>query len=133
MNLLFQPEPTALLRQRFERALRPVYTTTEIARGAVKAADQRQHVFDFEDGTRAVISHEKLGERLYLHCTFSMDRRCQIMIRNFPGVCVVKAKELAGLNLTLTQSDSTNTCLHLLFEPIIEDDGSRANVSEDAH
>jgi hypothetical protein len=118
--LTFQPEPTEQLKTRFQACLSPVYTPEMIRAGHQKANEQRKHVFDFEDGTRLCVSHEQLGQRLYLHCTGSMDRRCQIRSQNFANVCFVKLCELSGKRLGVFQSDSDNLSIHLLCEPITE-------------
>jgi hypothetical protein len=121
MSLLFQPEPLEQLQRRFSQALTPVYTPEMIREGGLPAAnEQRKHLFDFEDGTRLCITHEQLGQRLYLHVTCSMDRRCQIRSTNFANVCYVKVCSLTGKTLKILQSDSDNLSYHLLCEPIIE-------------
>lgn len=120
MGLLFQPEPVQQLRARFLQALSPVYTLDLIRTGHPKANEQRKHVFDFEDGTRLCISHEQLGQRLYMHVTCSMDKRCQIRSTNFSNVCFVKLCELAGRNLQVFQTDHGDLSIHLLCEPIRE-------------
>jgi hypothetical protein len=116
--LIFQPEPTEQLKLRFKASLNPVYTPEMIRGGQQKANEQRKHIFDFEDGTRLCVSHEQLGQRLYLHCTGSMDRRCQIRTSNFANVCFVKLCELAGAPIQVFQSDTDNLSIHLLCEPI---------------
>lgn len=116
--LIFQPEPVASLQARFKASLNPVYTPEMIRTGQQKANEQRKHLFDFEDGTRLCISHEQLGQRLYLHCTGSMDRRCQIRTTNFANVCYVKLCELAGATISVFQTDNDQLSIHLLCEPI---------------
>lgn len=91
-----------------------------IRAGHPKANEQRRHVFDYEDGTRLCVSHEQLGQRLYLHVTCSMDRRCQVTTTNFPNVCYVKLCELSGKTLKILQVDTDNLAVHLLCEPIAE-------------
>lgn len=121
MSLLFQPEPTERLKARFQQCLNPVYTVDMIRQpGHQKPNEQRQHIFDFEDGTRMCISHEQLGQRLYLHVTCSMDHRCHIRSNNFPNVCYVKLCELSGRSLKIFQTDPDNLSVHLLCEPITD-------------
>jgi hypothetical protein len=120
MNLLFQPEPIERLKSRFTQALTPVYTPELMRTTHPKAIEQRKHLFDFEDGTRLCISHEQLGQRLYLHITCSMDRRCLIRTANFPNVCYVKLCELTGKTLKILQTDSDDLSVHILCEPIPE-------------
>jgi hypothetical protein len=124
--LIFQPEPTEQLKLRFKASLNPVYTPEMIRGGKQKANEQRKHLFDFEDGTRLCVSHEQLGQRLYLHCTGSMDRRCQIRTGNFANVCYVKLCELAGATMQVFQSDTDNLSIHLLCEPIRDAIGENA-------
>jgi hypothetical protein len=120
MSLIFLPEPLDRLKVRFQQSLNPIYTPDLIRAGHQKPNEQRKHVFDFEDGTRLCLSHEQLGQRLYLHCTGSMDRRCQIRTTNFANVCYVKLCELSGKTLKILQTDSDNLSVHLLCEPIAE-------------
>jgi hypothetical protein len=126
MSLIFQPEPTTQLKARFAASLNPVYTPEMIRAGVQKANEQRKHLFDFEDGTRLCISHEQLGQRLYLHATGSMDRRCQIRTTNFANVCFVKLCELAGTSVQVFQTDNDQLSIHLLCEPIREAIGQNA-------
>lgn len=119
-NLLFQPEPVERLRARFLACLNPVYTLDLVRAGYPKANEHRKHLFDYEDGTRLCITHEQLGQRLYLHVTGSMDRRCQIKSDNFANVCFVKLCELSGKTLPVYQTDTDNLSIHLLCEPIRE-------------
>lgn len=130
MSLIFQPEPLEQLKARFSASLNPIYTPDMIRAGRQKANEQRKHLFDFEDGTRLCVSHEQLGQRLYLHCTGSMDRRCQIKSVNFANVCYVKLCEIAGRNLSVFQTDADQLSIHLLCEPIkttIEGAGEHAS------
>lgn len=120
MSLIFQPEPLAQLQRRFKEALTPVYTPELVRDGRPPANEQRKHLFDYEDGTRMCITHEQLGQRLYLHVTCSMDRRCQIRTTNFANVCFVKLCELCGKRLHVFQTDADNLSIHLLCEPITE-------------
>jgi hypothetical protein len=126
MSLIFQPEPLAQLQRRFNEALTPVYTPELVKASKTPANEQRKHLFDYEDGTRLCITHERLGQRLYLHVTCSMDRRCQIRTTNFANVCFVKLCELTGKRLHVFQTDSDNLSIHLLCEPIIEATGDNA-------
>lgn len=118
--LLFQPETIEALIARFPKALTPVYTVEGMKRGDPFAADQRKHVFDFDDGTRLIVSHEKLGQRLYLHCTASMDRRCHVRSDNFENVCYRKLCALAGKTLQVQQTDLEAAAVHILLEPIAD-------------
>jgi hypothetical protein len=117
--LLFQPESLEVLKARFPKALEHTYTVEGMKNGEPCAADQRKHVFDFDDGTRLVVSHERLGTRLYLHCTGSMDRRSQICAESFDSVCYTKVCTLAGKTLKVLQTDREDRAIHLLLEPLI--------------
>jgi hypothetical protein len=118
--LLFQPENVDALKARFEKALTPIYTMDGLRKGVPRPYEQRKHVFDYDDGTRLVVSHEMLGKRVYLHCTGSMDRRCQIRSENFDNVCYTKICALAGRTLKVQQTDNEEHAVHLLLEPLIE-------------
>lgn len=126
MSLIFQPEPSTSLQRRFIQALTPIYTPELVKSNHPKANEQRKHLFDFEDGTRLCVTHEQLGQRLYLHVTCSMDRRCQIRTSNFANVCFVKLCELTGKRLHVFQTNSDHLSVHLLCEPIIEALGESA-------
>jgi hypothetical protein len=138
--MLFQPEPIEQLQRRLTQALSPVYTVDLIRAGHQKANEQRKHLFDYEDGTRLCISHEQLGQRLYLHATCSMDRRCLIRSTNFANVCFVKLCELTGKHLQVFQTDRDELSIHLLCEPIQKASGevtqpevTRKEVRTDGH
>lgn len=116
----FQPESEDKLKVKFPMAIEHVYTVQGMRAGEQRAGEQRKHIFDYEDGTRLVISHERLGDRLYLHCTGSMDRRSQIKAGNFKDVCYVKVCALAGRKLNVLQVDTENVAVHLLLEPLTD-------------
>lgn len=120
----FQPEAEENLKVRFPKALEHVYTVDGMKKGEPYAADQRKHVFDFDDGTRLVISHEKLGNRLYLHCTGSMDRRSLIRADAFDSVCYTKICALAGKKLKVLQTDREDRAIHLLLEPMLPENAA---------
>lgn len=115
----FQPEPFDALKARFPDALEKIYTVEGLKKGEPLAADQRKHVFDFEDGTRIVISHERLGTRLYLHCTGSMNRQSKVGIEAFDSVCYQKVCMMAEKKLKVLQTDREDRAIHLLLEPLI--------------
>jgi hypothetical protein len=60
MRLPFEPEPIASMRARYALARKPLYDQQAVANGLVPAPSGfRQHVFDFEDGLRLIISRDR--------------------------------------------------------------------------
>jgi hypothetical protein len=89
-----------------------------ISAGLLRPGDQRQHVFDFEDGVRMILNHEKYGDTLYLHASFSMDRRCQIKTDNFANVCYTKICSVIGAKLEVIRTETSALSEHFLFRPL---------------
>lgn len=73
MKLPFEPQPMAALQERFAEALRRVFdyragVPDEIPSGL------REHVFDFEDGVRMIVSRDMEDEGgVYLHVSASVE------------------------------------------------------------
>jgi len=61
--LPYQPETDVSLIQRFPKAIEKVWQEDEFLReGLFRPGALREHVFDFEDGLRVIVSHEEHGE-----------------------------------------------------------------------
>lgn len=59
-RLPFQPEPIASMRARYPAARKTLYVQEDVAAGRqVAPSGLRQHVFDFEDGLRLIISRDR--------------------------------------------------------------------------
>jgi hypothetical protein len=72
MGLPFQPETTEQLKARFEKAMETVYDADAIMNESTdRPVLHREHVFDFEDGIRLIISKDKTMGRVYLHVSAS--------------------------------------------------------------
>lgn len=73
MGLPFEPELEEALRGRFTKALSPVYLVEDIQKGGRRPGQSRNHVFDYFDGTRLIISRERsreLGACLHVSVSF---------------------------------------------------------------
>ncbi len=59
--LPFEPQLAYDLYQRFDAALEPIVTEATDVEGrlAYRPGEHRQHVFEFNDGTRLIVSHDK--------------------------------------------------------------------------
>jgi hypothetical protein len=83
--LPFEPESEFLLKQRYKDAVEPVYSLDEME-GPNRPSLRRQHVFDFQDGLRLIITRERYPEgQVVLHWSASIDK--DIFIKDkFPSV-----------------------------------------------
>ena len=68
-----QPEKLDSMRARLPLALSVVYKAEEIEAGrGTRPGELRQHVFDFEDGIRCIVSLDRQpNSHVYLHMSFS--------------------------------------------------------------
>ena len=72
--LPFEPETEEELRARYLAAMTRVYDVTGFFEmPADRPGLHREHVFDFEDGLRLIISREKRDKDVYLHWSASME------------------------------------------------------------
>ena len=71
----FIPEPLAALQQRFLAALEVICDIQRIESGSTpRPGTQRQHVFDWEDGVRMIISRDQLENRhVVVHLSASVN------------------------------------------------------------
>lgn len=71
--LPFEPEKLESMRARLPQALSVVYNYEIIESGGQRPGEQRQHVFDFEDGIRCILSVDE-GQQTprHLHMSFSL-------------------------------------------------------------
>jgi len=68
-----QPEALDVMRARLPLALSVVYKAEEIEAGrGTRPGELRQHVFDFEDGIRCIVSLDRQpNSHVYLHMSFT--------------------------------------------------------------
>lgn len=74
MGLPFAKETMQQLKDRFNKALEKVWDVDAIAIDPEKIdrpAQHREHVFDFEDGIRLIISKDKTDGNLFIHISGS--------------------------------------------------------------
>ena len=70
--LEFQTEKLDQLKGRFDLALKKVWNPDKMKdEKADRPGLHRQYVFDFEDGTRLIVSKDKLEGKLFLHVSGS--------------------------------------------------------------
>lgn len=103
MGLAFQPESLDSMRDRYEAALAFEWDALAILTDhqADRPGLHRDHVFDFEDGNRFVISRERqLGGRVCLHVSVSFSPRCAERFpedRRCENLLILAQKRLAFL------------------------------------
>ncbi len=69
------PQPIAVLAGRFSEAIVEEYDATAVLHGAQEGpARKPQHVFEFEQGIRLIISIDKIGAEAKLHVSASFNR-----------------------------------------------------------
>ena len=61
MPLPFEPEIEEMMKARFNDALSPVYILKGVEQGGERPGQSRKHVFDYFDGTRLIISRDKVS------------------------------------------------------------------------
>lgn len=82
--LPFEPEKLEAIRARLPQALSVVYNYDIVQSGGRAPGEQRQHVFDFEDGIRCILSIDE-GEQTvrHLHLSFSLRDYHQMSVAQF--------------------------------------------------
>lgn len=70
----FIPQSTEELKKRFPEALKAAYDAKKVAAQKLeRPGEKREHVFDFEDGVRIVISRDFAEGVEYIHFSGSVD------------------------------------------------------------
>jgi hypothetical protein len=71
--LPFEPQPENVLKARYPDAVKETIDIEKIDKGEIERPGlNREHVFDFFDGLRLVISRDKMGLNTVLHVSASM-------------------------------------------------------------
>jgi hypothetical protein len=71
MRVPWRPEPVTALQARYAAAVEHLYEGRELA--GSRPGNQRQHVFDWADGLRLIVSRERTAEgRVGVHFTASV-------------------------------------------------------------
>lgn len=122
--LPFEPEDMALMKKRFIKALEHPIDAVLVYAGQQKAASsRREHVFDFPDGMRMVISVDIIEKGKYLHISASGTEEYASTIKDegFEGLVedvIIRAGALCngtpGDQMHAVMSDKG--VLHLIFE-----------------
>jgi hypothetical protein len=72
--LPFEPEPVIVLKQRYRDAIRDIINPRVVARDpALAPSKKREHVFDFPDGLRLIISTDQIDGVRTTHYSASMN------------------------------------------------------------
>lgn len=118
-GLPFEPETEEAMRARFEAALTPRYNVF-LATGKDAPSKKRQHVFDFPDLVRMVVSvdHEPNQNQTYLHASFSTgavikDTRAWIV------QCLERLNAVSNRYLPMPKQTMATTCvMHFFFDAL---------------
>ena len=96
--LPIRPEPTALLAGRYPAAVAEVVDAAAIERGERETPGKDpRHVFDFEDGTRLIVSRELIEGAEVTHFSASVDPdRIKSVDIGFLGLAVCHFREISG-------------------------------------
>jgi len=98
-------EPFETLRRRFSEAVKNSYDTLKIAANPKDRPGQKpEHVFDFDDGIRLIISRDRFNEKEVLHFSGSVlpgypietGLPPRLYLAKFLGECTEKITKLSG-------------------------------------
>lgn len=111
------------MRARLPAALSLIYDTEEIEAGrGTRPGEQRQHVFDFEDGVRCILSLDAypaekpcLPKRVMLHMSFSSHGGINFM-EFFNRVEAIPAEFWPDTVLLPVQQFMTPYAVHVVFD-----------------
>lgn len=117
--LPFQPENIESIRRRLPKVLGRRFDVEKVAEGkGVRPGELREHVFDFEDKVRCIISLDQLGKDApVLHVSCSSDWSTQLSLAEF----LVKASNLhtvlwPDVLLVEKHRTATSKAIHLFYE-----------------
>lgn len=124
--LEIMPEPFEKMKARFPLALKNPIDVSSVLMGNARAASgRREHVFDFDDGMRMVVSIDKCGDVEILHASASgtKDYVKTVSSEGLDGFIedvVLRLFGLIGKQQPEAQVMMTNEgVLHLLFEEYV--------------
>lgn len=114
----FEPEKLEVLRARLPQALSVVYDYEIIELGGQRPGEQRQHVFDFEDGIRCILSIDE-GQQTprHLHLSYSLQDWHTMNVGQFlRRIEAIPGELWPDLILPLIARFQTPRALHYAFE-----------------
>ena len=100
MTVHWRPEPLTALRARYPAALEHVYDAADLVLG-LRPGNQPQHVFDWVDGLRLIVSRERTADgRTAIHFTASILPNTPLSKRmpkadKFPSLACERWQQLA--------------------------------------
>jgi len=95
----FSPEPVDSLKDRFCDSVIDLYNTDDIKAGKIKApSKKKEHVFDFEDGIRLIVSRELYNGKEFIHMSgsFSGNLIPELKLKDGLSLLVDKYRALSG-------------------------------------
>lgn len=120
MPLPFEPENEELFKERFEDALNPVCVIEDITKvGEIRPGQLRKHVFDYNDGTRLIVSRDKVADiGTFLHVSVSFCKVPPLVGKELLQSVVEKVNSLRGVIPGIVKAfESKDGVVHLLFSP----------------
>lgn len=70
----FNPQPTEKLKSRYQEAIKSSYDVSAVTHGQIERPGEKpQHVFDFENGIRLIISRDHYKGKEVIHISGSFD------------------------------------------------------------
>jgi hypothetical protein len=118
VGLDWNPESMETLRGRYSSALERVYDTKLIEQGeSDRPGEHREHVFDFEDGLRLIISRECRDGKRYLHVSGSVKTTKDVCGKTLLQAMMARMLLLNGKSFSgvATAFMSDGGVMHLLF------------------
>jgi len=103
--LPINPQPIEVLKQRFSDAVKNSYDVLKVAENSESRPGQKpEHIFDFQDGIRLIISRDRYKEKEVLHFSASVFEAYPIepglpprlYVAKFLGECTAHIVELSG-------------------------------------
>ena len=105
-----KPEPVEALRARYAEAVAAVVDEESIRLGlAVPPSSKRQHVFDFEDGVRLIVSQDKPG---ILHISASVEAGTQTFAEGCAIIERSHAHDITGAAIVAAALLTTRAISH---------------------
>jgi hypothetical protein len=103
------------MRERVQHAIDRVYDATSQF-DTLRPGEQRENVFDFEDGVRAIISIDSVKDNPFLHCSYSLSSESKLTMWQFVDHVETIPNQLwPDTVLTLMHCFATQRAFHFIY------------------
>lgn len=121
MILPYEPESWESIRFRLWKALETVTDLEQaeqlIAARATQTGENRDHVFDLEDGRRVMVSRVRTRGRIWLHVSIGMCRPTLNKAEFFSRAEMIGGQLWPDKTLRMVDYMMTDRALHIFYEP----------------